>query len=175
MLQNVEVLLCYTCQPSQAELKHTQPPPELPPGAIYPAARVSYTVTEIPPLADEPIMQRLKIFAGSDHQQEWNYQRLLYKGSYLHEYHQILGYPMPIQGSIAVDCELTLAGYWEADKETQRVLYPQIRERSGDWELLLQITSDNRIGMYWPPDRGILDFIIRREDLLAGEFVTRCS
>jgi Domain of unknown function (DUF1963) len=66
-------------------------------------------------------------------------------------WHRIFGHPQRIQNSIEAECELTL-------KRTNPV-----------WILLLQLDSDEELGMCWG-DVGRLYFMIDRADLRSKKF-----
>jgi hypothetical protein len=91
-------------------------------------------------------------------------------GANITEGHRILGYPMPVQSPVAMDCEAVRLGFWEENNKPKDSIKEVTREGIGDWELLLQVASDDPLGMYWPPDMGILYYMIRRSDLAEGRF-----
>ena len=47
------------------------------------------------------------------------YGKIVGVGNNLHEGHRILGYPMPVQTPVAMDCEAVRLGYWEEDSKLE--------------------------------------------------------
>lgn len=82
-------------------------------------------------------------------------------------HHQIGGFPEEIQpGHLPLDAELA----WRREggpSRKPRVYSPQ--EASKDWRLLLQIDTDEDLGMSWM-DGGRLYVLIREQDARAGDF-----
>lgn len=85
--------------------------------------------------------------------------------------HQLFGLPIPIQADeMELECQLTSNGLYTGDATG----YSDPR-RSGleagvsDWELLLQIDSDEDADMMWG-DAGMLYFWVRRQDAEAADF-----
>lgn len=84
--------------------------------------------------------------------------------------HQLLGYPDPIQGDMALECQLASNGIYCGD--TSAYEHPRRHELepgAEDWRLLLQVESDENAGMMWG-DAGRLYFWIRIGDLLKRDF-----
>lgn len=78
------------------------------------------------------------------------------KGSYTK--HQLLGYPNVIQNPMEDECQ-------EGFEKT----YGKQGGSAEDWQLLLQVDSDDEAGMMWV-DSGMLYFWIRQQDLQARIF-----
>jgi uncharacterized protein YwqG len=85
-------------------------------------------------------------------------------------FHRIGGYPEPIQGDPKLEAQLVSHGLYcgnptgyERGKELG--LWPGAAE----WELLLQVDSDESAGMMWG-DVGRLYFLIRKQDLESCRF-----
>lgn len=76
-------------------------------------------------------------------------------------YHQIGGWPRLIQGSFWQECEEVAPNVYVDDN-------PSPAAGADEWALLLQIDSDDRVGLY----RGLetLYFAIRRSDLALRRF-----
>jgi uncharacterized protein YwqG len=86
--------------------------------------------------------------------------------------HQFLGWPDPVQNdTMEEECQLAFNGYnFRGDPRAQSD--PRIAELlagAGEWELLLQLDTDNEIGMEWG-DNGMLYFWVRRDDARRGDF-----
>mgnify|MGYP001286141600 CR=1 FL=1 len=94
--------------------------------------------------------------------------------------HRLLGYPIQIQGDMQIQCQLLSNGWNTGDPETYRnPLAKKLYERANDWQLLLQIDSDQAAGMTWG-DVGRIYYWIRKEDLQAANFdstwmILQCS
>jgi len=85
--------------------------------------------------------------------------------------HQVSGFPQPVQGDeMELECQLVSHGLYCGDSSGYLS-----REAAGlsdgakDWRLLLQIDSDDDLGVMWG-DAGILYFWIREQDARAGRF-----
>jgi uncharacterized protein YwqG len=95
-------------------------------------------------------------------------------------FHRVGGYPEPIQGDPKLEAQLVTNGLYCGDptgykRGEELGLYPG----SADWELLLQVDSDDAANMMWG-DVGRIYFLIRRQDLLSRAFenvwlVFQCS
>lgn len=84
--------------------------------------------------------------------------------------HQVLGHPNQLQNDMARECQLVSNGVdlsvtGEHDTERAHALLPGSR----DWQLLLQLDSDDGAQMVWGT-YGRIYFWIRREDLAAKRF-----
>ena len=86
-------------------------------------------------------------------------------------HHQIGGFPDPIQGDeMELECQLVSNGLYCGD--SSGYLSPAakpLRAGATDWRLLLQLDSDDDLGVMWG-DGGILYFWVREEDARAGRF-----
>lgn len=84
--------------------------------------------------------------------------------------HQLLGHPMPIQGDMQLECQLVSHGLYCGDSTgyydpRAKALEPGARQ----WQLLLQIDTDEKAGMMWG-DGGRLYFWITKDDLKNRRF-----
>jgi uncharacterized protein YwqG len=84
---------------------------------------------------------------------------------------QLGGYPNPIQNpDMHIECQLVTNGIYLGDaKGYQNPKSKEILKEKNDWQLLLQIDSDESIGMMWG-DSGKLYFWIRQDDLINCNF-----
>lgn len=85
-------------------------------------------------------------------------------------WHQLLGHPDPIQGEMQLECQLVSHGLYCGDgtgynDPKAKVLAPG----AAQWRLLLQIDSDDPLGMMWG-DAGRLYFWITEDDLRHKRF-----
>lgn len=84
--------------------------------------------------------------------------------------HRLLGHPDPIQGDMQEECQLVTNGLYCGDATgyndpTARKLRPG----AAQWRLLLQVDSQEDIGMMWG-DAGRLYYWIRESDLADGNW-----
>jgi uncharacterized protein YwqG len=94
--------------------------------------------------------------------------------------HRILGYPDPIQGDMQLECQLASNGIYcgnPADYESPQAL--ELESGQEDWQLLLQIDTDENADMMWG-DVGRIYYWIRRQDLERRDFdniwmILQCS
>jgi uncharacterized protein YwqG len=102
--------------------------------------------------AEALIEQRLSVYGESPH-------------------HQVWGFPDPIQGDeMELECQLVSHGLYCGDSSGYLSRdAPALRDGAKDWQLLLQVDSDDGLGVMWG-DAGILYFWIREEDARAGRF-----
>ncbi len=80
--------------------------------------------------------------------------------------HKLLGYPNPIQGGMQLQCQLAFHGlYTGLGTDFKDPRRDELEKGASDWQLLLQIDSDEKnTGMMWG-DVGRLYFWIRKDDL----------
>ena len=80
-------------------------------------------------------------------------------------HHRLLGYPDTIQDDMRVQCELVSQGITDTDDAHAA----ELQKNANEWQLLLQIDTDERIGMRWASS-GMLYFWIKRDDLRSRSF-----
>lgn len=84
--------------------------------------------------------------------------------------HRIGGWPTPVQGDMQTECALVAAGQYCGNGQAyQDPALQAVRETAGQWLLLLQLGTDEKLGMNWG-DNGQLYLWIRRDDLRARRF-----
>lgn len=84
--------------------------------------------------------------------------------------HKILGWPELVQGSVFWEAQYATSGLEPGkgrglDEEKERALRAGVK----DWRLLLQVDTDGNAEMMWG-DAGTLYFLIKKDDLAAGNF-----
>lgn len=80
--------------------------------------------------------------------------------------HQVAGFPRPVQNDdMELECQLTSRGLRDPDDPRASAL----EAGAGDWKLLLQLDSDDDLGVMWG-DVGMLYFWVREQDARAGHF-----
>jgi uncharacterized protein YwqG len=84
--------------------------------------------------------------------------------------HRLLGYPDQIQGDMQLECQLVSHGLYCGDPSGyQDPRRAALEDGAEDWQLLLQIDSDDHLGMMWG-DVGRIYYWIRKDDLHARSF-----
>lgn len=79
--------------------------------------------------------------------------------------HRMLGNPDTIQDDMRLQCQLNSNGVSDANDPRAKAL----AQGANDWRLLLQVDTDERIGMRWASS-GMLYYWIRQSDLQARRF-----
>lgn len=80
-------------------------------------------------------------------------------------HHRLLGFPDTIQDDMRVQCQLVSNGVTNPDDPHAAAL----TKGAMDWQLLLQIDSDEQAGMRWG-NSGMLYYWLKRADLQARHF-----
>jgi uncharacterized protein YwqG len=80
-------------------------------------------------------------------------------------HHRMLGYADTIQDDMRVQCQLVSHGIKDTNDPRAKDLLPGAR----DWHLLLQVDSDESVGMQWA-STGMLYYWIAQTDLQAHHF-----
>ncbi len=69
-----------------------------------------------------------------------------------------------------IECQLASHGVYCGESSVHSAPeFARLRDGAGDWRLLLQLDSDDDLGVMWG-DGGILYFWIREEDAQTGRF-----
>lgn len=150
-----------------SDLHRRRAPRSLPEASRFaPCSLHLYEAVSLPP-SDSPLLDALDL-----DDEEWDrYHDLLFERLEFHPHatlHQLLGYPDPIQGDmhLHLTSRQHLAGTFDLDADVaDRGLTPN----AADWQLLLQLDSDDRAGMMWG-DCGRLYFWLHRTDLVQRTF-----
>lgn len=80
-------------------------------------------------------------------------------------HHRLLGNPDTLQDDMRLECQLVSHGI--TDIQDPRVA--ELSQEAMDWQLLLQIDSDEHAGMRWA-NNGMLYYWIKKADLQAAHF-----
>ena len=80
-------------------------------------------------------------------------------------HHRLLGYPDQLQDELLTQAALVSHGITDPDAKGAA----QVRAHARDWQLLLQLDSDEQAGMRWG-SAGMLDFLIPQRALRASTF-----
>lgn len=157
-----------------AALKRTKLPKGLDEEWMLPEAKLNFGTAQTFPAAASASVQALKLSAKDSKA----YQDCLKQPAAAEDeenpQHQLLGWPAPLQSAdMDGECQLAANGIncgEEVDEEAAKV--KTLRAGAKDWQLLLQLDSDNDAGLSWG-DAGRLYFWIREQDLAARRF-DRC-
>ena len=139
----------------------------VPPASPLPRRSVSFGLIETYPSWERPEVEALQL---TDAEAEILIDaRLAAYGESPH--HQVWGFPDPIQGDeMELECQLVSHGLYCGDSSGYLSREAAtLKEGARDWRLLLQIDTDEDLGVMWG-DSGILYFWIREEDARAGRF-----
>ena len=155
-----------------AQLARRTAPAALPAECIFGAAALQFeTALEIPN-CESGAVQPLAL-SEDDRDSYWDMTDALYDapdGLYAGAVNKLLGHSDNLQGNMELECELVTNGLFCGDASG----YTEGRERglhqnTAHWTLLLQIDSNEDIGMMWG-DCGKLYLWITQEDLAAKAF-----
>ncbi len=138
-------------------------PAALPPTSRFRAASLTFTGDLT--LSQFPDME-IPHFDWTDDEQH-KYEMLL---SDLHARltqpeHQLLGFPDTIQDDMRLECQLASHGITDSDSPAAAAL----AKGASDWQLLLQIDSDDRLGMRWG-DNGLIYYWMTSASMQARRF-----
>lgn len=155
-----------------AALTRTPPPEELPDSAQLPPCEIEFSTEQTVPPVDSPHYEALVGPLTPEHARPVS--------QFISEYgaqpepdepiHRLLGHPEPVQGDLYTECQLAANGVYCGDPSGfDDPRYETLRPGALDWQLLLQLDSDDADDWMWG-DAGRLYFMIRREDLAARRF-----
>jgi uncharacterized protein YwqG len=102
-----------------------------------------------------------------EHYSDWWFELKAAQGTV----HRMLGLPYLIQGDVMeIECQLASNGvYMGHAKAYSDPRHDHLRAGAQEWQLLLQVDSDETAEMAWGDD-GMLYYWIRRRDLRALDF-----
>jgi uncharacterized protein YwqG len=150
-----------------SRLRPATPPDNLPDESLFPACKVTFTNELTLPTFGSTEIERL-------HLSEWErdtYQELLESINEEGEVaHRLFGHPDQIQGAMKLDCQLAFHGLYLGDSsgyEDPRRF--DLEPGADEWQLLLQIDSDETMATMWG-DCGRVFFWIRERDLKTQDF-----
>jgi uncharacterized protein YwqG len=84
--------------------------------------------------------------------------------------HRVGGNANEIQGPMGLEAELVSNGIYCGDREgLEEGRKRGLDAGAADWRLLLQVDSEERLGMMWG-DAGRIYFLIRKDDLMGRRF-----
>jgi uncharacterized protein YwqG len=150
------------------DLRRAEPPDDLPEESRFDACKLTFTTEPTPPPWESIYVERLDL----SEEEADKYLAVLYpKGQGDGIRHRLLGHADPIQGDMQLECQLTFHGLYTGDatgyEDPRR---PELEKGATEWQLLLQIDSDeDNAGMMWG-DLGRIYFWIRKQDLQKRAF-----
>jgi uncharacterized protein YwqG len=149
-------------------LQRTKAPASLPQESYFQACSIDFS-SEIT-LSNQPQLE-IANFDWTDQEQE-QYEKLLSTfptpAEHASPQHRLLGNPYTLQDDMRFQCQLYSHGITDINDPRVAVL----SKGNMNWQLLLQIDTDERIGMRWG-STGMLYYWITRADLQACQF-ERC-
>lgn len=146
-------------------LQRTPAPPKLPADSQFKACSITFA-SEFT-LSQQPKLE-IPNFEWADEEQE-KYETLLSTfpdpADHAAIHHRMLGNPDTIQDDMRLQCQLASHGVTDANDPRMA----ELSQGAMDWQLLLQIDSDEHAGMHWA-NAGMLYYWIRAADLQAHRF-----
>lgn len=148
-----------------ASLQRTPAPAALPADARFHACSLSPS-SELT-LAQQPALEIPTLKWTDDDQERYDKVYAQFSGPDVRKppLHRLLGFPDTLQDDMRMQCQLVTHGVTDADDPRAKAL----AAGANDWLLLLQIDTDERIGMRWASS-GILYYWIQQADLHAAQF-----
>lgn len=146
--------------------------PETAEAEFRPCALTFSSVLTLPPLESKPLMADMELYDYQSDTREREaeidaYLNLLKMTSRSSPQHQVLGWPYPIQGDVFIEAVRAALGIPMSQPIND--VYQTYGTQIDEWQLLLQIDSDDKANMLWG-DVGMLYWCIRREDLRHRRF-----
>lgn len=154
----------YFEQPSSA-LKRIDLPDDLPAEGRARVCSVDFSEETTLPL--QPNLEITTLAWSDDDQEKYDAALQELTSAQKHPIHRLLGHPDTIQDDMRIECQLAANGVADPGADPKKVA--QLTPGSNDWILLLQIDTDESIGMRWA-NAGMLYFWIRRQDLAQRRF-----
>jgi hypothetical protein len=156
--------------PPRADLAPAPAPTELPNEARSPLRRLHFRREWT--LPTRIISRELDLSIWSDDAYRGLCQQLMPDSHKKHDtIHRCGGHPQEIQGDMRLECQLVTNGIYCGDQSGyQDPRRYSLEKGAADWQLLLQIDSDEkRLGWMWG-DSGRVYFWARQQDIAATDF-----
>jgi uncharacterized protein YwqG len=148
-----------------ADLVRRAQPPEIPEHALYRSCVPSFYQTLSIPGYESIFISQLDLTAKELHLYADFLESFSATQAQSDSAHQILGFPEEIQGEMQLQCQLVSNGlYCGNERGYKTALARKLEWGAVFWRLLLQLDSDENVGMMWG-DLGKLYFWILDEDL----------
>jgi uncharacterized protein YwqG len=146
-------------------LQRLSAPPSLPAAARFKVGAAAFTAEVTLPQQPELDMPNLAWTAEQKHAYENALGTFPSQADRALAHHRLLGNPDTIQDDMRLECQLAANGVSDADAPAAVPL----KVGANNWRLLLQVDSDDTLGMRWA-DAGMLYFWIEHEALAARHF-----
>jgi uncharacterized protein YwqG len=149
----------------QAQLHRTPAPAALPAASQFHACSLSFA-SEIT-LSQQPQLEIPTFDWTADEQKKYEALLSTFPTPTDHgaPHHRLLGFPNTIQDDMRLECQLASQGV--TDMNDPRI--SELSKGAMNWQLLLQVDSDERAGMRWA-DAGILYYWMKQADLQSRDF-----
>ncbi|GCE23538.1 YwqG family protein [Dictyobacter kobayashii] len=140
-------------------------PKALPAQARFKTCTVSFASTLT--MAQQPQLEVADLTWNNDDQAKYDavYARFTDTGDKTLPHNQMLGHPETLQDDMRLQCQMMTNGVTDIDDPK----VAELTKEANAWQLLLQVDSDERIGMNWPGS-GMLYYWIKLPDLQAQKF-----
>lgn len=147
-------------------LHPASPPASLPETSRFRCCRATFSLEVSLPPYESVSVERLGL---SDSERD-TYVGLLDSLDRKEPIHRLLGYPDAIQGDMQRECQFASNGVYLGNSRSLSDTGPKTLEKGiADWQLLLQIDSDDGLGTMWG-DAGRIYFWIHEQDLKKRDF-----
>ncbi len=148
-----------------ATLKRATVPAKLPAESQFHASSLSF-VTEYT-LPQDPTLEITPYDWSKEEQKKYEQILSTFPSKAEHDalHNRMLGHPETIQDDMRIQCQLTSHGVTDADDPKAK----ELSKGAMDWQLLLQVDSNEQVGMHWASS-GMLYYWITRADLQAQQF-----
>jgi len=155
--------------PAREKLAPTPAPSDLPDEVRFPQRSLSLRREWTLPNRISINGADLSIWGSDDYRDLC--QRLVPKLSKHEPIHRCGGHPQEIQGDMRLECQLVTNGIYCGDQSGYRDPRRSLLEKgAAEWQLLLQVDSDeNRLGWMWG-DAGRVYFWARQQEIEAANF-----
>jgi Uncharacterized protein conserved in bacteria len=146
-------------------LKRASLPPRLPRSAYFHAATLTFA-PELS-LAQQPQLELPSLTWSDDDQERYDtiYEQFYQEANQQAPRHQLLGSPYTLQDDMREQCQFVTHNVTDGNDPRA----DELAKGDRDWHLLLQIDSDDRLGMRWGSE-GMLYYWIKENDLAAQRF-----
>lgn len=161
---NAGLKVLYLTQESSS-LQRTELPPLLPAEARSRVCSVGFSQELTTTL--QPNLEVATLKWSDDDQERYDDTLQKLMGGSQHPIHRMLGFPDTIQDDMRMECQLAANGIADPGSAPEQVA--KLAAGANDWLLLLQVDSDESVGMRWA-NAGMLYFWIRRDDLANQRF-----
>jgi uncharacterized protein YwqG len=146
-------------------LQRCNAPAALPPASLFHAGSLSFASELILSQFPEMEIPHFDWTTDEQHRYETLLSNLRSPAERSQPEHQLLGFPDAIQDDMRLECQLASHGVSDPDSAQAA----QLAKGAMDWQLLLQIDSDDRLGMRWG-DNGLIYYWITSTNMQSCHF-----